>query len=116
MTALTPEHERPVRPNYLFGRERQLFDRPAVTVETPQRLGRDWQGGREHERLLVARVVDHSTAKRWGSWLGGREHQVLQTWACIIRLATTHWVVASGGVAAIVLPLRVRGKGRTRSP
>jgi len=39
-----------------------------------------------------------------------------QTWAWLLRLATPHWGVASGGVAAIGVPLRVRGTGRPRAP
>src|SRR2546429_2304275 len=39
-----------------------------------------------------------------------------QTWAWRVRPATTHGAGASGGEAAIVRPLWVRGTGRTRSP
>jgi hypothetical protein len=54
-------HKRPLCTDHLFGRQGHWLNRPAVTVQTPQRSGRDWQVRRQYQRLLVARVVDHPT-------------------------------------------------------
>ena len=43
---------------HLLGGERELLDRPAVEVEVAQGACGDGQGGRQHQRLGPARIVD----------------------------------------------------------
>lgn len=116
VTALGPKDKRPMRAEHLLGRQRDLLNRPASAIQTPQRRGRDRQVRRHHQRCSVTRVVDHHASKRRSPGCAVGRPRLVQRSARTLRPAAPHWAVAAEGVAAIVLPVYVRGKGRTISP
>ena len=65
------------------GRQRHLLDRPAITVQTPQRIG-------ETGRFVANRVPGNADrespyTETPGSRLSRGEHEVVQTWAWIVQ-------------------------------
>ena len=63
LTGFLGMHELPGRAQHLFGRERELFDRPAVAVQPAEVLGCQRQRRGQQQRVDVGRVVDRRDAE-----------------------------------------------------
>src|SRR5205823_8860348 len=82
----------------------------------PQGRDRDRQVRRQQPWFLGARIMDHRTPKRRGTRLRRGAPQGVPDLGLAGPPSAPPWAVASGGEAAIVRPLGVRGRGRPRSP